>query len=302
MSGARGLARRFTGKARLRAALSPYLPPAVCVDVGAAYYPHAKWHLFLASPQTHWVAVEPNKANIGYIDQWPWASRVSSCTTGLSREGGPKTLYITNVDSGSSLLEPVVPPGLARRIRNLDYFFPLRTQQIDTVTLSKVIADVPSQAPVFVKLDTQGTELSILSGAEELIRSQRILGIELESTLLAQPIMQGSGKFWEAAQYLENLGMELLHLHPIYGPSRIGLKRNRGLTFINECDAIFAVRPDIAAGLPVEHRAGVFTFYLCNRLFEEALIMLAEDRELRDLLAARGCALDRLDPAIRALA
>jgi len=187
-------------------------------------------------------------------------------------------------------------------VRNLDYFFPLRTRQIETLTLTQALAGRNEKAPIFVKLDTQGTELSILSGAEELLRSHRIIGVELEATLLAVPIMQGGGKFWEASQYLEGLGFELLLIHPIYGPSRIGIKRPRGMTFLNECDAVFAVRQDLAARLPIGHRAGLLTFYLCNRLFEEALLMLAQDTEVASLLAARGCNLAALQAAITAMA
>ena len=63
---------------------------------------------------------------------------------------------MTNVDTGSSLLEPRIPESMARRVTNLDYFFPLRPQRIETLTLRSVIDAQPGGAPVFVKLDTQG--------------------------------------------------------------------------------------------------------------------------------------------------
>jgi FkbM family methyltransferase len=296
------LAKRFTRDARLARSLCPFVPEVICVDVGASYFPHVKWRLLLESARTRWVAVEPNKANLAYVDTWAWPSQVSTCTTGLSRNGGAQTLYITNIDSGSSLLAPLIPAGLSGRVRNLDYFFPVRTQSIQTLTLCQVIEGIDSDAPVFVKLDTQGTELSILSGAETLIRSRRIIGVELEATLLAQPIMQGAGKFWQACQYLEELGLELLHIHPIYGPSRFGRLHPGGVTYINECDAVFAVRPDIMAALSVQHRAAMFTFYLCNRMYEEAQSLLADDLTLKAFLAGRGCCINSLASAISALA
>jgi FkbM family methyltransferase len=285
----RSLRRRFTPRARLVRHFSPYLADALCVDVGASYYPHPRWFLFLESPATQWVAVEPNSANLGYIDTWQWASKVTACTTGLSREGGTKTLYVTNVDSGSSLLEPEIPSGMQRRITNLDYFFPLQQRSIQTVTLTDVIESQPGNSPVFVKLDTQGTELAILSAAEHMIRERRIIGIEMEASLLAQPVMRGSGKFWQANEYLEGLGLELLVIHPIYGPSRYGVAEPRGLTYLNECDAVFAIRQDIAAALPVAHRVTLLGFYLCNRLYEEALAMLKADAGVMNYLAQRGC-------------
>jgi FkbM family methyltransferase len=289
VTGALARARRpFSAQHKLIRALSPHLPEAVCVDVGASYYPHVKWHLFIESPATRWIAVEPNAANAAYVSAWRWPSRAVLFPIGLSRTGGPQTLYVTNVDSGSSLLPPRIADGMKQRVKNLDYFFPMREVTIETRTLTDVLMEVPVEAPVFVKLDTQGTELDILRGAESLIASHRIAGIETEATLLAQPVMHGSGKFWQLTEYLESHGMELLTVKPIYGPSRFGVAKPKGLTYLNECDAVFAVRRDVAAGLSVAHRAGLLAFYLAYRLYEEGISLLDEDTELRAALAARG--------------
>lgn len=293
---------RFRPQSRLASRLSPFMPDAVCIDVGASYYPHLKWQLFLESPRTRWIAVDPNAANLGYTRSWPWPCRVETCTHGLSQHGGPQTLHVTHVDSGSSLLEPAIPESLAHRITNLDYFFPVRAERIDTVSLTQVVPPESGTAPVLVKLDTQGTELSILTGAEALLRERRIIGIDTEATLLAQPVMRGSGKFWETCRYLEDLGFELLHLQPIYGPSRFGLARPRGHTYLNECDAVFALRNDVARRLPVESRIGMLALYLSNQFFEEAWEALERDTEMRSWLGHHGADAARLQRVIRALA
>lgn len=142
---------------RVSRLLSPYLPATVCVDVGASYYPHGKWLAFLNAPRTQWLAVEPNEANIGYVKSWGWPCQVSACTTGLSREGGTQVLYVTNVDTGSSLLPPEIPASMRDRVTNLDYFFPVTERRIETLTLMQALAGLSATAPVFVKLDTQGT-------------------------------------------------------------------------------------------------------------------------------------------------
>jgi FkbM family methyltransferase len=287
------LARRYSTTARLSTLLAEHLPELTCVDVGASYYPHPRWRLLLESPATRWIAVEPNVANLGYLERWEWPCQVSAVTTGLSREGGMQTLYVTHVDSGSSLLEPRVPEAQAHRFRNLDYFFPVQPRAIETMTLQSVI-DERARGPVFVKLDTQGTELSIVMGAQAAIDARRIVGVELESTLLAQPVMAGSGKFWEACRYFEDRGFELLHLKIIPGASRMPRKHARANTFLNECDAVFALRRDVAAALPVDHRAALLAFYLCNKLFDEAYDLLKRDPELRSSLQRRGCDVPRL--------
>ena len=127
---AKNFLRQRTLPWRVSKLLSPHLPVLICVDVGASYYPHGKWLMFLNAPRTQWLAVEPNEANIGYVKSWGWPSHVSACTTGLSREGGVRTLYVTNVDSGSSLLPPEITSSMKHRVTNLGYFFPVTERRI----------------------------------------------------------------------------------------------------------------------------------------------------------------------------
>ena len=197
-SSLRTLLRKRKVSWRVAIALGKGLPKTLCVDVGASYYPHTKWLVFLNAPKTQWLAVEPNEANIGYVTSWEWPCHIEKCTTGLSREGGKQILYVTNTDTGSSLLPPEIPEGMRHRITNLDYFFPVKEREIETITLVQAVARHPVEIPIMVKLDTQGTELSILMGASQLFESKRIIGIEIESTLLATPLMKGSGMFWQA--------------------------------------------------------------------------------------------------------
>jgi hypothetical protein len=58
---------------------------------------------------------------------------------------------------------------------------------------------------------------------------------------------------------------------------------------LNECDAIFALRRDVAADLPVEYRAGLMAFYVTNLFYEEAQALLEEDHALLDMLTQYGC-------------
>lgn len=286
--------RRMSLPWRVSRLLSPYLPASICVDVGASYFPHTKWLQFLNAPNTQWLAVEPNEANLSYTKSWIWPCQVVTCTSGLSYEGGTQTLYVTNVDSGSSLLPPEITPSMEHRIPNSSYLFPVTEVKIETLTLVQSLAGLSATAPILIKLDTQGTELSILRGARSLFDSQRIVGIEMESTLLAQPVMKGSGKFWQACEFLEQQGFELLHIKPIAAPTRSNHKRPERNTWLNECDAVFALRQDIVDRLSVEYRTSLLAFYLTNLFYEEALLLLERDTELVDFLRTRGCNIDAL--------
>lgn len=273
----------FSEEEQLIRIVAPNLPGCVCIDVGASYYPHPEWELFRAGANTSWVAVEPNEKNIAYVKSWGWPSKVRVVPTGLSREGGRQTLYVTNVDSGSSLLKPEIRAGMKHRVgqKGLDYFFPMREVQVDTITLSEVISRETPGVPIFVKLDTQGSELSILQGAHSYLESKRVVGIEMESTLLAQPYMHGSGKFWEACEYLERLDFELLDIYPISALTNLDIKSPRGRRYMNECDAVFALRRDVVQTLSVDYRVALFGFYLANKLYEEALSLVEDDVDVK---------------------
>ena len=289
---------------RLEKIVGQSLPSCICIDVGASYYPHTKWKLFLKSQNTQWIAVEPNEKNLGYIKSWVWPAKVKEVTTGLSYEGGIKTLYVTNVDSGSSLLEPVIAEGMKHRVneKGIKYFFPVQMVEINTITLADVISKEETNLPIFVKLDTQGTELSILKGADLFLKGKRVLGIEMESTLLAQPYMLGSGKFWEACEYLEAMGFELLDIFPIRATTNLAIKSPKGKRYLNECDAVFALRRDIASTLPVDSRVALFGFYISNNLQEEALSILEGDVEVQAYFSSRGVSLGALNKLIISLA
>jgi FkbM family methyltransferase len=291
--------RRRTLPWRISRLLSHHLPQSICVDIGASHYPHGKWLLFLNAPRTKWLAVEPNEANIGYVKAWSWPCQVVAINEGLSRDGGTQTLYVTNEDTGSSLLPPEITPSMKHRVTNLGYFFPVTERRIATLTLEQAIAGRSLTAPLFVKLDTQGTELSILQGAQSLFDARRIVGIELESTFLAQPIMKGSSKFWQACEYLERQGFELLHIKPIAAVGRSGKVKKGRNTYLNECDAVFSMRQDIAKGLPVEYRLMLMAFYLTNCFYDEALMLLEFDQEIGKHLQNVGCQVDRLMDEIK---
>jgi FkbM family methyltransferase len=267
---------------RLERAIARLLPPLAVVDVGASYYPHPPWEVFRASPRTTWIAVEPNQQNTAYLASWYWPSTARLVPTGLSEHGGEQTLYVTHTDSGSSLLPPVIGANMEHRVTDRSYFFPLTERRIETLALDSVVADLAG--PLLVKLDTQGTELSILRGAERAF--SRIVAIETEATLLASPVMVGSGKLWEICQFLEARGFELLQLKPIEGgPERPGSALARR-TYLNECDAVFCLTRTELAKRPAAHQLAALGVYLSYHLYAEA-------RALLDVISG-------LDPAVTA--
>lgn len=279
--------RRFSPRHQIIDLAAKALPGSICIDVGASYYPHIQWQPFLRSPETRWITVEPNEKNLAYVKDWRWESQVKLIPKGLSRTGGKQELYRTNVDSGSSLLPPVVKAGMQHRLQDPSYFFPFQKIPIDTLALSQVILEESGTSPVFIKLDTQGTELDILRGAEDLLRAHRVVGIELEATLLAEPWMEGSGKFWQVSEFLEALGFELVHLKPIQGIRSLKGNNPKANRYLNECDAVFTLRRDVVSQCRVEYRLCLLAFYISYALYEEAHYLLRDDRDLGSYLESK---------------
>ena len=276
------------------------LPMTNCVDVGASYYPHTSWWLFLGSSNSNWVAVEPNEKNLKYLKRWPWNAKSRAVVMGLSEPGGRQTLHLTNVDSGSSLLEPVIPPSMKHRLGEAgeSYFFPVTKVDIETRTLHSVITEM-GDFPTVVKLDTQGSELSILKSAVNESTTAGIVGIEIECSLLSDPLYKDSPRLWDVALYLEKFGFELIGLDVF--PRRSTSKKisSSPNLLVNECDAIFARRRDFIIKDSIESRAALLAFYVTNNYYQESLLCLQGDAPLCEYLEGRGLGVAKLLTTLR---
>lgn len=283
------LARKLQMRSRHFNDLAIALPQVMCIDVGASHYPHTSWWLFLESPSTTWLAVEPIAETLDYLDRWPWRANVVPQEIGLSQIGGQQTLFVTNVETGSSLLRPVVEGAMKDRVvgASYEYFFPVTERVVETRSLLQLLDGDPSK-PLFIKLDTQGSELSILQSVVSADSNLEVIGIEIECSLLASPLYEGAPRLWDVANHLEPLGFELVSLDVLpRSPRRKISARSRNIPA--ECDAIFALRRDRMTTSPVESQVALFAFYLTNNLYGEALIALRTVPEIRLYLTNRGC-------------
>jgi FkbM family methyltransferase len=271
----KSVSKAYRTKHSIKDEVSIILPTINCIDVGASYYPHPQWEVLRMSPNTNWVAVEPNSQNLFYLKQWSWPSKVKAIETGLSKLGGKQTLYVTNVDSGSSLCEPVIEASMEHRILSKDYFFPFKKVSIDTLTLASVVNELPdTESPITIKLDTQGSEFSILQGLPQSIIESRLICVELENTLLAQPFMKGSSPFYEVFEFFEKSGFELVYLKPIQLNAPLTNKSLSSASVLNECDTAFFLRNDIAKKRNLNFQLAMVGCYVSYSLFGEALDML----------------------------
>lgn len=283
------LARRLQMRSCRFDGLTVALPEVICVDVGASHYPHTSWWLFLDSPSTTWIAVEPNADSLSYLEQWPWRARAVPAAIGLSEFGGEQTLYVTNIDTGSSLLRPIIGGAMDDRVTDAErsYFFPVTEREVETRSLSQLLESEPRQ-PVFIKLDTQGSELSILRSVVSSNSDVEVVGIEIECSLLSSPLYEGSPRLWEVVEHLEPLGFELISLDVF--PRVPGRKiSGQSRKVPAECDAVFALRRDRITASSPESQVALVAFYVTNNLYREASIALRSLPPVSSYLAERGC-------------
>jgi FkbM family methyltransferase len=132
------------------------------------------------------------------------------------------------------------------------------TVELDAITVDSFLAGRGDLAPDFLKLDTEGSELSILHGAERALSTIGL--VEVEVGFL--PIYEGQPLISDVAQFMADHGFELLYLNrnflsrrQVYdGPSRGQLEF---------ADALFGKREDKLEHFSVEQRAK-YAILLCQ--------------------------------------
>jgi FkbM family methyltransferase len=119
-----------------------------------------------------------------------------------------RTLHVTRYPSCSSLLPPN-PSFFGRFAGCASAVTVERTLNLKTISLAEYLTDKGFGEPHFLELDTQGSELDILQGAEDfLVNSVAGLKIEVEFA----PVYLNQPLFAQVDSYLRSLGFMLFDL------------------------------------------------------------------------------------------
>ena len=243
------------------------------VDIGASYFLHKPWIPLILGGRAKLISIDPNSENLNYLDRFPNID-VKKIPAALSSEEGLRVLYVTNVDSGSSLFPPepseedlIRSPGL------YDYLFPLRELTLEVTTLDLVT--IENSDFLAVKIDTQGAELEILKGASALLQQGRILSVEAEVSLLSRPIMSGSPTYADISSFLEEHNLELIWIRPTT-PVKRGFRHQVRQV---EADALFLLKKEIvitSGGNSVRAYRAILQAYGLSKEIEVLEAMLAK--------------------------
>ena len=124
-------------------------------------------------------------------------------------------LYVTNVPTGSSLKKINIDQNLKNRV-DLNYFYPVKEEKIQTDSIQNLLEKYyENNFDIFIKIDIQGYGMEILKGLETYFKSNKILGIEIECSLLSDPPYENASKFNDISIFLEKFNFELIHLNVI---------------------------------------------------------------------------------------
>ncbi len=118
-------------------------------------------------------AEECNRLNIAHRGEG-----ITFIPKALADTAGQRTLYITSEPACSSIYKP--DPNLTNNVTELFCAREVKNISLDVTTLDSWAKDAGISKIDFLKLDTQGSELDILVGAEEVLRSVRALEVEVE--------------------------------------------------------------------------------------------------------------------------
>jgi FkbM family methyltransferase len=259
-------------------------PVCTFFDIGASYFYNKNWTIATQLPTSTMVQVDPNEKNLDYVDRQKITAAVTKVPYALSRTGGLQNLYVTNVDSGSTMFEPWISPDLQPRLSEniYSYFYPTKTVKIQTRKLTDIIPTASINQPIVLKLDTQGSEHEIIRGAEILLKTQQIIAIEVEASLLRHSPAKGGTKFSELQPYLEDFGYELVAMNLIHGHGSVKPSELSKQGILNECDALFVLNHREIALKTIEFRVASF-FVLCiYGQFGDALRLSRSDKELNE--------------------
>lgn len=175
------------------------------LDVGARWGAEGAWYRI--SPLARVVGFEPDRTECDRLN------RLASPGGGerfypvaLGETEGPATLHITEEPGCSSLLAP--NEEAITRYPLLRVMTPRRSVEVSLRRLDTWAREEGCDEASFIKVDTQGTELSILRGAGELLDT--CLGVEAEVEFF--PLYTGQPLFADVEQHLRSRGLVLWRL------------------------------------------------------------------------------------------
>jgi len=185
----------------------------VAIDIGAAHGLLEHWDRMEDAAIFHHVEPHPESAE-ELKKSFGRKTNHFIIESALSKDGGRRTLSMTNTPTGSSIL-PFNEEAILDYVDS-DYLYPIRKVEIDTIRTSEAFDRAKIQHLDIIKLDVQGAEFEILQGLDDS-RFSTLLCAEFEINF--HNAYLGQGSFSEIQEFLESKGLKIydLRLARAYG-------------------------------------------------------------------------------------
>jgi len=179
--------------------------PLVVVDVGARKGFEKHWNYY--GDQINLIGFEPNEDSYKECVEKKSNAQTSYYPYALDRIKGEKDFYITSYLSACGFYKP--DKKMVKRFGSEDIFNVTEITKVSTIDLDSFCEEYNIQNVDFIKLDTEGSELDILKGAEKTLKNS-VLGISVEVEFIKMYIDQPL--FSDLDLYLRSLNYELYDL------------------------------------------------------------------------------------------
>ena len=191
----------------------------VVADVGARYGMHPTWRSFKGGMK--YLMFEPDAQEASRLRGKLDKKVFEIFETALDSVAGERTFYLLKHRGLSSFLKPDLTSECFRRLKpgqaKIEKEIRLQTKTIDSVAATRKIA------VDFLKVDTEGTEHDVITGARAQL-TKSILGIR--SSCNFQPCFYEQKLFSETHNFLLSIGFVLLNMdYRGFGYPRLGLFR-----------------------------------------------------------------------------
>jgi FkbM family methyltransferase len=177
----------------------------VVVDVGARKGFEKHWDNFI--DQVNLIGFEPNKESFKECLEKKSNAQTSYYPYALDRNKGEKDFYITSYLSACGFYKP--DEKMIKKFGSADTFNVTEITKVSTIDLDSFCDENNIQNVDFIKLDTEGSELDILKGAEKTLKSS-VIGISVEVEFIKMYIDQPL--FSDIDEYLRSHNFELYDL------------------------------------------------------------------------------------------
>lgn len=213
--------------------------PFVLVDVGASGGIQKKWNQL--KPFLRVIGFEPDERSHAELQEMNFSDTSHVfLSVGLSDAKGKATLYLAKTKTDSSFF-PSNQPFL-KEFPLADRFDTIGTTDIPVDTLDNQLREHTTHDVDFIKIDTQGSELMILRGAQEILTTS-LFGVEVEVEF--SELYRGQPLFADVDQFLRGFGFQLFDLAPCFWKRKIGKNLGGRRGQIIYANALYFKKPDI---------------------------------------------------------